>query len=145
MNKLYGIAYKNEYTMNDIEDMVWAEDVRYWHAAATYWQPEEEDIDYNPKVSEDFDKIVKIFSVEFIDDNDENGRYLEIDGIKYLLMVPWYESLEKLGYNTTDDRILEGFMESEQEAKNLIEEWQLNRAEEAAWEIVKNGEARSWY
>lgn len=145
MDKKYFIAYKNDYSINDIKDMIHPVDVKYWHVNATYWQPEEEDIDYDIEIDEEFDKVVKIFSIEFINDDDEKGRYFEIEGIKYLLMVPWYEALERKGYLCfNEDRLLDDLFSSEEEAKSAIEEWQLQIADKQAWEIVENGEARSW-
>ena len=96
MQKQYIAIYKNkEYEIQDLIDMIQPYDVRYWHREQTWDSPEEEDIDYKFDVSSDFDKAVKIACVEFKDDNDDSGKYIEFDGMKFMLCQhSWLEYLQ---------------------------------------------------
>ena len=147
MNKQYIAIYNSKnYTLNDIMDMIQPYNVRYWHRRQTWESPEEEDIDYKFDVSTEFDKAVKIACVEFKDDNDEFGKYIEFDGIRFMLCQhSWIDCLQSYGWdiftNITD---LEDFQESEMKVRLKLDEWINIIAEGAAWDVVYNGEARSW-
>ena len=149
MNKQYIAIYNNKkYEVQDIMDMVQPYNVRYWHKRQTWESPEEEDIDYKIDISAEFDKAVKIACVEFENEDDEAGINLEFDGMIYQIQnrgFTWYEFLEAIGWSTfVNINGLEDFQESEEKVRVILEEWIDSVAADNAWEIVYNGEARSW-
>ena len=147
MNKQYIAIYNSKkYTINDIMDMVQPYNVRYWHRRQTWESPEEEDIDYKFDILAEFDKAVKIACVEFEGDNDDLGKYIEFDGMRFrLLQHSWFECLQSYGWDIFTNIInLEDFQESEMKVRLKLDEWINTIAEGAAWNIVYNGEARSW-
>ena len=139
MEKYYGIAHRSDYTYYDICDLVYPVNIRHWHRNETWETPEEDDIDFDLCVDKEFDSVVSIFSVEFLNEEDEKGQYLEINGMKYLLMVPWYEALERHGY-TTFDAPLDELFKSEDEARRKLYEWQDSYAYEQALNYEDNGD-----
>ena len=147
MQKQYIAICKNkEYEIQDLIDMIQPYDVRYWHRRQTWDSPEEEDIDYKFDVSPEFDKAVKIACVEFKDDNDDFGKYIEFDGMKFMLCQrSWFDCLQSYGWDVFTNIInLEDFQESEMKVRLKLDEWINTIAEGAAWNVVYNGEARSW-
>ena len=150
MNKQYIAIYNSKnYTLNDIMDMVQPYDVRYWHRRQTWESPEEEDIDYKIDISAEFDKAVQIACVEFEDDDDEFSRYVEFDGMRLRLCqegYSWFDLLQSFGWDVLDG--IEGldiFYGEEQQVRSHIDSWIDSIAEDNAWQIVYNVEARSWY
>ena len=148
MNKQYIAIYNSKnYTLNDIMDMVQPYNVRYWHHRQTWESPEEEDIDYKIDVLAEFDKAVQIACVEFEDD-DEFGHYVEFDGIKLRLVkegYSWFDCIQSFGWDVLDG--IEGldiFYSEEQQVRSHIDSWIDSIAEDNAWKVVYNGEARSW-
>ena len=149
MNKQYIAIYKNKkYEIQDIMDMIQPYNVRYWHRQQTWESPEEEDIDYKIDISAEFDKAVKIACVEFENDDDEFGKNIEFDGMIYQIHdrgFAWYEFLEAIGWDSfVNINELEDFQESEEKVRTNLEEWIDTVAADNAWEVVYNGEARSW-
>ena len=150
MNKQYIAIYNSKnYTLNDIMDMVQPYNVRYWHRRQTWESPEEEDIDYKIDILAEFDKAVQIACVEFEDDDDEFSRYVEFDGMRLRLCregYSWFDLLQSFGWDVLDG--IEGldiFYGEEQQVRSHIDSWIDSIAEDNAWQIVYNGEARSWY
>ena len=148
MDKQYIAIYNfKKYSLDEIKDMVQPYNVRYWHRRQTWESPEEEDIDYKIDVLAEFDKAVQIACVEFEDDDDEVGQYIEFDGMRFqLISHAWFNCLESYGWNTLDD--IDGlnmFYNEEQQVRSQIENWTDSIAEHNAWQVVYNGEARSWY
>ena len=148
MDKQYIAIYNfKKYSLDEIQDMVQPYNVRYWHRRQTWESPEEEDIDYKIDISAEFDKAVQIACVEFEDDDDEVGQYIEFDGMRFqLISHTWFNCLESYGWNTLDD--IDGlnmFYNEEQQVRSQIENWTDSIAEHNAWQVVYNGEARSWY
>lgn len=148
MNKQYIAIYNSKnYTLNDIMDMIQPYNVRYWHRRQTWESPEEEDIDYKIDVLAEFDKAVQIACVEFEDD-DEFGHYVEFDGIKLRLVkegYSWFDCIQSFGWDVLDG--IEGldiFYSEEQQVRSHIDSWIDSVAEDNAWKVVYNGEARSW-
>ena len=148
MNKQYIAIYNSKnYTLNDIMDMIQPYNVRYWHRRQTWESPEEEDIDYKIDVLAEFDKAVQIACVEFEDD-DEFGHYVEFDGIKLRLVkegYSWFDCIQSFGWDVLDE--IEGldiFYSEEQQVRSHIDSWIDSIAEDNAWKVVYNGEARSW-
>ena len=149
MQKQYIAIYKSkEYSLQDIQDMIEVYDVRYWHRQQTWESPEEEDIDYKVDISAKFDKAVQIACIEFKDDDDELGEYIEFDGMKFKLVLDghsWFDCLWSYGWDSFDGvSYLENLYNTEQEVRTHIENWIDATAEDNAWEVVKNGEARAW-
>ena len=147
MDKQYIAIYNfKKYSLDEIKDMVQPYNVRYWHRRQTWESPEEEDIDYKIDVLAEFDKAVQIACVEFEDDDDEVGQYIEFDGMRFQLIGhAWFNCLESYGWNTLDD--IDGlnmFYNEEQQVRSQIENWTDSIAEHNAWQVVYNGEARSW-
>ena len=150
MNKQYIAIYNyKNYTLNEIMDMVQPYDVRYWHRRQTREFPEEENIDYKIDISAEFDKAVQIACVEFEDDDDEFGRYVEFDGIKLRLVkegYSWFDCIQSFGWDILDE--IEGldiFYNEEQQVRSHIDSWIDSIAEDNAWQVVYDGGARSWY
>ena len=148
MNKQYITIYNSKkYSISEIMDMIQPYNVRYWHHRQTWESPEEEDIDYKIDISAEFDKAVQIACVEFEDD-DEFGRYVEFDGIKLRLVkegYSWFDCIQSFGWDVLDE--IEGldiFYSEEQQVRSHIDSWIDSIAEHNAWEVVYNGEARSW-
>lgn len=148
MNKQYITIYNSKkYSISEIMDMIQPYNVRYWHRRQTWESPEEEDIDYKIDISAEFDKAVQIACVEFEDD-DEFGRYVEFDGIKLRLVkegYSWFDCIQSFGWDVLDE--IEGldiFYSEEQQVRSHIDSWIDSIAEHNAWEVVYNGEARSW-
>ena len=139
--------YKN-YSIYEIQDMIQSYDVRYWHRRQTWESPEEEDIDYKIDISADFNKAVKVACVEFEDDNDEFGKYVEFDGLKFQIYqegYSWYDLLQSYGWDIFETISgLDNFYSEKQKVQNLLDEWTNSVAANNAWATVYNGEARSW-
>lgn len=149
MNKQYIAIYNSkEYNLDEIMDMVQPYNVRYWHRRQTWESPEEEDIDYKIDISAEFDKAVKIVCVEFEDDDDEFGEYVEFDGMRLKLYYgySWLDLLHSFGWNTFENiNKLEDFYNSEEEVRSQLENWIDAVAADNAWQVVYDGGARSWY
>ena len=149
MQKQYIAIYNcKKYSINEIMDMIQPYNVRYWHRRQTWETPEEEDVDYKIDILAKFDKAVKIACVEFEDDDDEFGKYIEFDDMKFMLTKnhSWLDCLQSYGWDTFTNIInLEDFQDTEMKVRVNIEKWIDTIAESAAWDVVYNGEARSWY
>ena len=148
MNKQYIAIYNyKKYSLGEIIDMIQPYNVRYWHCRQTWESPEEEDIDYNFDVSSEFDKAVKIACVEFKNCDDEFGEYIEFDEMRLICQegYSWFDLLQSFGWDIFTNIInLEDFQESEMKVRLKLDEWINTIAEGAAWDVVYNGEARSW-
>ena len=150
MNKQYIAIYNyKKYSLDEIMDMVQPYNVRYWHRRQTWESPEEESIDYKFDVSSEFDKAVQIACVEFEDDDDEAGKYVEFDEMRLRLCrngYIWLDLLHSFGWNTFENiNKLEDFYNSEEEVRSQLENWIDAVAADNAWQVVYDGGARSWY
>ena len=150
MNKQYIAIYNSkDYNLDEIMDMIRPYDVRYWHCRQTWESPEEEDIDYKISILSEFDKAVQIACVEFEDDDDEAGKYVEFDGMRLRLCrkgYSWFDLLQSFGWNIFDGiSDLEDFYSEEPQARSNLESWIDKIAEDNAWQVVYDGGARSWY
>ena len=143
MEKEYIAIYNcKEYTIQDIEDMIEVYNVKYWHCPQTWETPEEEDIDYKFDVNSNFDKAVKIACVEFEDDNDEFGRYVEFDGVRLRLRkegYSWFDLLQSFGWDIFEGiSNLEDFQDSDIKVRINLDNWINSIAENKALEILEN-------
>lgn len=150
MNKQYIAIYNSkDYNLDEIMNMIEPYDVRYWHRRQTWDTPEEEDIDYKIDISADFDKAVQIACVEFEDDDDEAGKYVEFDGMRLRLCrngYSWFDLLHSFDWNTFENiNKLEDFYNSEEEVRSQLENWIDAVAVDNAWQVVYDGGVRSWY
>ena len=149
MIKQYIAIYNSKkYSLDEIMDMVQPYDVRYWHRRQTWDSPEEEDIDYKIDISAEFNKAVQVACIEFEDDYDEFSRFVEFDGIKLRLVkegYSWLDCLQSFGWDVLDGiNGLDIFYSEEQQVRSHIDNWIDSIAENNAWQVVYNGEARSW-
>lgn len=147
MQKQYIAIYNcKDYSEQDLMDMIEVYKVRYWHRRQTWESPEEEDIDYKFDIDSNFDKAVKIACIEFKDDYDEYGQYVEFDDMKlkiYREGYSWLDLIQSFGWDTFKE--CEDFGDSEMEVRAFLDNWIMNIAKDKAWEVVENGEARPWY
>jgi hypothetical protein len=149
MDKQYIAIYNyKKYSLDEIMDMIQPYNVRYWHRKQTWESPEEEDIDYKFDVSSEFDKAVQIASVEFKNCDDEFGEYIEFDGMRLRICqegYSWFDLLQSFGWDTFNTITeLEDFQDSDIKVRLKLDSWIDSIAENNAWQVVYNGEARSW-
>lgn len=150
MQKQYIAIYNyKKYTLQEIKEMVEVYNVRYWHRDKTWEAPEEEDIDYNINITSEFDKAVQIACVEFEGDDDNVfSRYVEFDDMRFRIYqegYSWFDLLQSYGWDILDGiNGLDIFYSEEQQVRSHIDSWIDSIAEHNAWEVVYNGEARSW-
>lgn len=140
MQKQYIAIYKYAtYTIQDIKDMVEIYNVHCWHCNQTWDTP---DFDYNIEISAEFDRAVKIACVEFKDENDNFGKYVEFDGMKLQITqegYSWFDLLQSFGWDTfANISYMEDFYNTEVEVRSCIENWIDSVAENNAWEYIEN-------
>lgn len=143
MQKQYIAIYKYvQYTIQDIKDMIEVYNVRYSHCDQTWDTPEDENFDYNIDISAEFDKAVQIACVEFEDENDDFGKYVEFDGMKLQIVqegYSWFNLLQSFGWDVfANISCMEDFYNTEVEVQSCIENWIDSIAEDNAWKYIKN-------
>jgi len=136
--KMYCVMHKSDYTDNDVKNMIYPYNIQHHYSRATYWEPEEDDIEYDISFEDDFHKVVQI--AEFYYYDNENPYAVIINDNTYCLNEKdnWEEILKNLGWIFFED--WGDISESKEHVECELEDWINKIAEDRAWEIVNEEE-----
>lgn len=106
----------------NLTDFIHLDNFYYKYWPASYWEPEDEELDYDIRVDDEFYKNILIIPVELYEDDI---KYFEHDGIRYHNMQEdgYIKFFDDNGYDLFWDGVLEDLADSEDQAKNRIESY----------------------
>jgi len=141
--KKYIIMHKSDWSENDINDLIDVDIKSYHYSPATYWEPADEDLDFEPNVDDNFWKVVKIIEFDYFDNNEEDPFAVIADGITYCFNQKpgWEDLLSSIGWDFfCNIPLSEQDYSTPKAAQDAIDCWIVDTAEKMAYERIEEGD-----
>jgi len=139
--KYFIAVHKNNYTEDNIMDMVNPINIKHIYSPQTYWEPGEDYLEFDVEYNKNFDEVVKPIEIHFFEENEDCPYAAIINGITYCFNYAedWEEILNDLGWKLFYDLPLsEEYVKDEKEVKTIINDWAYGLCVDKAWEIIEN-------
>lgn len=135
--KQYIAVRKNDYSFEDVKDLIEATNVIRHYSPQTYWEPGEDYAEFDVDYDEKFKEVVKIMELNFFGD-EENPFAVSIDGWTYCMneQDDWQNLLKSLGWVFLNED--DNYENNAESVEDKIEEWAYSVAEEKAWIYIDN-------
>ena len=137
--KQYIAAYRSDYSLEDVQDLIEATNVVRHYSSQTYWEPGEDSVDFDVEYDKKFSEIVKVIEFDFFG-NEENPFAAVVDGWTYCLneQAGWEDLLKSLGWVFFENELGETYENDKETVEDKIDEWAYKIAEDKAWEYIDN-------
>ena len=141
--KRYIIMHKVDWSEKNIEDMVNVYINHYSVTPETYYNPTEENLNYDYEVDKEFENVVKIAEFSYFDGDEENPFAVAVNDWTYCFnqKPEWLDLLRSLGWDFFYSLSLgDKDYDSKDEAEKAIQNWTAEIANEKVNNYIANGE-----
>lgn len=141
--KQYIAVHRSDYNLGEIKDLIEATGIIRHYSPETYWEPGEDDVEYEIELDDEFDYVVKIMELHFFGEQTEILELpwaVVVNGLTYCFNEAenWEELLNSLGW-VIFDNTLGDYEDSSAAVQRKIDEWVDEIAEQKAWDYIYEG------